>query len=109
MEFERITGRQINSRFIANVRNDLVDSIFKNGFAALTDIRSIALSSLELRDESDTIYRSQDETSARDYAGNPIKHIPIFYLDPLTDNLTKKEIADIENSIDPNLSRDSAE
>lgn len=109
LDFERITGRQINSRFIPNVRNDIVDSLFKNGVSALGDLRSITLSSLELRDESDTIYKSQDETSGRDYFGNPIKHIPVFFLDPIKDNLTKKEIEEIEDSIDPTLERGTTE
>ena len=109
VQFEEITGRNISTKFIANVRNDLMDSIFKNGISALGDIRSIALSALETRDESDILYKSKDETSGRDYAGNPIKHIPVFYIDPLKDNLTKAEIQQIEASIDPKLVEGSDE
>lgn len=103
VQFEEITGRPINSRFIANVRNDLMDSIFKNGVGALGDIRSIALASLETRDESDTLYKSKNETSGKDYEGNPIKHVPLFYIDPLRDNLTKEDVAAAEAAIDPKI------
>lgn len=103
IEFEKITGRSINTRFIANVRNDLFDSIFKNGIGALTDLSSITLGALELRDESDVVYKSKDETSGLDYEGNPIKHIPLFFIDPLRDNLTSKDIERAEASIDSKI------
>lgn len=109
VEFENITGRKISQKFIANVRNDLMDSIFKNGIGALSDLRSITLGALETRDESDVVYKSKEETSGLDYAGNPIKHVPLFFIDPLKDNLTSADIARAEAAINPNLSRDTEE
>jgi hypothetical protein len=109
IEFENITGRKISPRFIANVRNDLFDSIFKNGIGALTDMTAITLGALETRDESDVVYKSKDETSGMDYAGNPIKHVPLFFIDPLRDNLTSKDIARAEAAIDPSLTKDTEE
>ena len=109
VEFENITGRKISQKFIANVRNDLFDSIFKNGVGALTDLTAITLGALETRDESDVLYKSKDETSGMDYAGNPIKHVPLFFIDPLKDNLTSADIARAEAAIDPTLVKDTDE
>lgn len=106
-EFADITGREIGSKFIANVRQDLIDSLFQSGPAALGKLGNILLQSFETRDESDIVYKSKEDAMEVDYQGNPIKHVPVFYIDPLRSSLTKKEIKAAEDIIDPSIPKDT--
>lgn len=106
-EFERITGRRINSNFVANIRQDLIDRLSNSGVKAVGSLKNDLLGSLELRDYN-AIF-TKEEADRTDLEGNTILHVPIFYLDPLQDTLSAKERKEVESIVEKSYTKGTME
>jgi len=85
-EFSALTGKRIDDRFVAHIRQDMLDRIAQNGIASAGSLKQHILNSLEIR-QSDSILGERDPAT-----GNPINKVPFLYTDNLFQSLTDREI-----------------
>ncbi len=96
---ELLTGSSISYKFIPNMRKTLVEGLLNNGVSAFGKMRSFTLEALETTAQDDVVYKLSDEEQALDAQNKPIKKIPVHFVDPLKDRLTKAEEEEIKASI----------
>lgn len=106
---EAVTGRSISSRFIPEIRRDIIQNVQENGLLGVFDMKNMILNSMESIEESEIDLRTMEEAIQLDENGKPIKKIPLFYTHALTDTLTKSEIQKVKQTIDPSLNEGSDE
>ena len=103
--FSDITGRRMDSNFVANIRASMIDNIAMNGIASVGTLTKSVLNSLELRD-ANAIYTEEElEKGNVDLDGRQIMHVPLFFTDnlrtPLTGSQRKDIIAEVGKKFHP--------
>jgi len=91
-KFAALTGKKIDNRFVAEIRQDMIDRIAQNGVAHVGSLKKHLLNSLEIR-QSDNMHGELDSS------GKPINRVPLLYTDKLYQSLTDKEIRDIRSEL----------
>ncbi len=97
-EFSRITGRDIDSRFVANIRQRTIDMMLNTGLGSLPDFKTRLLGSLESRD-ANNFTTEKESQGLRDLLGEKLMRVPLYFMDSLQDPVTAKEIEDIRTEV----------
>lgn len=90
LEFGKITGKEIDRNFVAEVRQDMISRITQNGVGSIFHMKSALLDSFEIRQE-DAVSGSFDPTT-----GDLIPTIPLLYTDKIKNKATPAQIAEAE-------------
>lgn len=91
-EFNEIANKKVNKNFIQEIRQDMLDRMVQSGLG-LGDLRLNLLHSLETR-QFDISEREIDPNT-----GKPYPIVPLFGTDKLRDNLSSREVKEIQENI----------
>lgn len=91
-EFQKITGMNINLRFVANIRKDLIERVAFGGLPSLGNLKTEFLNTVATMDHND--FFTEEELNEVDIDGRPVLRVPVFYMKeievPLTDTETEE-------------------
>lgn len=94
-EFSAVTGREIDSRFVANVRDDTRERLKTAGFFTSNTFKLDFLGGMEARDHNN-VYAEKEIGQAFDIDGSPRYTVPLMYINPLRGTITDGERAEIK-------------